>query len=255
MKSTTWKFGMNSFSGIAVCLTLWASSSILQAADLPLTSFETKPEEGVFEDRHTQYLQTLRLLVDDGDANSMIELANELLLNKDLKKDDLSAVNKLISAAQEKLGAEKVESVKELYNKTEVKFNNTSTAGEPQTLDLGLSRPKNLQKAETFASCAALITAASQYAESAGKPFPKEFIDFQSSLAIASVLFSDFDKMISYYTPRFNSYSIQIERYPEQLKHYLPSIKQCMDSYKNDMETIKKYEKSASEEFYTRASQ
>lgn len=156
---------MKSSFGIMACMTLLVlSASSHGAENMPLTSVETKPQEYVMEDKQTQYLQSLRLETNDGNADAMLELAGELLYNPKIKQSDLPAIKQLIDAAEAKLGADKVDFTRGVFDGYVRKFNGTGTM-TTYVPDMGLaanqaaesSQPKayntfleSLEKSETW---------------------------------------------------------------------------------------------------------
>lgn len=233
------------------------------SAEFPLTSVETKPEQYVVEDKYTQYMQQLRADVNDGNADSMLELVNELVVNPKLVKADLPAIKQLIDAAEAKLGPAKVEFTRGLYDGVVGKFNGTTKITVTH-LDLGLqgqgkpeeqqavSRPFDRAKTDIFANCAALLRATSEYVKSTGGTWSSEQEKTHKYLFNAAVVFSNADIAISTYGPMLNSQRAQIKAHPDQLKAYFPqTLKNCNDKFKENFTAIKKYYDVANDEFDT----
>lgn len=181
-------------------------------ADFPRTSVEWKAQaEGeVPTSRYDVYIDTLRFESDEGNADSQIQLAQELLISTKLKPDDLPKIKLLIDAAESKLGADKVSMARSLLQGQEGKVAGTTTISEPIVVDLSPKRPQSPEKSEFYARCSAMASVFNDEFEKAKGKKDESLSNFAISSAVASVLYSDSAAWWRVYQPQEYSYRYQM---------------------------------------------
>lgn len=246
MNGRAWKFIL--VSSVLACN--WAH------ADFPRTSVEWKAqEEGEAPtSRYDVYIDTLRFESDDGNADSQIQLAQELLMSTKLKSDDLPKIKLLIDAAESKLGAEKVSMARSLLKGQEGKVAGTTIISEPIVVGLSPKRPHSPEKAEFYARCSAMASVLNEEIEKAKGATDQLFTDFSVNSAVASILYSDSAYFLKIYQSNEYSYKYQMARHRAQTIYALQNtMNACMASMKKDIAEMKPFEKSARDDFFKMA--